>query len=258
VTAPTKRVNRGGGHSYVLDGETVDGVTAICRDGIAKQNLVGWAARSVAGYAVDHWSELTELSTSKRLRELERAAWAERDAAAGRGTTIHKLAWQLAAGDTVEVPEALRGHVDAYLGFIDAYDVDEFATEATVISRRWRYMGTFDALAHLDGNVDELWLLDWKTGASGIWPETALQLAAYAHAESILRDDGIEVPMPAVAHAAAVWLRADGYDVVPVDISDETFRTFLYAQQLAHFTKAVRGDYVHDALPARTPEEVTS
>ena len=253
MPASTRRINRGGGHSYVLDGETVDGVTKIVRDGVPKSNLIGWAARSVAGYAVDHWAELAELTPSKRLRELERAAWAERDAAGARGTTVHKYAHQIAEGAVVEVPDELVGYVDAYLAFSAAYDVLEVEVEATVINRTWHYMGTVDLLAYIDG---ELWLLDWKTGASGIWPETALQLAAYANAETVLGDEG-ERPMPAVARAAAVWLRGDGYDVVPVDAGAETFRTFLYAQQMARFTNAQRSDYVRDALPPRELEPAT-
>ena len=43
--------------------------------------------------------------------------------------------------------------------------------------------------------------------------------------------------MPTIDRAGAVWLRADGYDLHPVDISTETFRTFLYAQQVAHYTR---------------------
>src|SRR5262245_10238569 len=125
MAAATRRVNRGSGHSYYLDGEPVDGVTRVVREGVPKRNLIGWAARSVAGYAVDHWADLGELSTSKRLRELEGAAWGERDAAAVRGTTVHLLAAQLTEGAEVEVPDALVGHVDACLQFLDAYDVVE-------------------------------------------------------------------------------------------------------------------------------------
>lgn len=254
MAAPaTRRINRGSGHSYLLDGEPVDGVTAIVRDGVAKSNLIGWAARSVAGYAIDHWTELAELSTSKRLRELEQAAWSERDAAAGRGTAVHRLAAQLAAGDEVDVPEALLGHVDSYLAFAQQYRIEELAVERMVINRRYRYAGSLDLIARIDGEP-AIWLLDWKTGASGIWPETALQLAAYAHAEAMVDPDGTEHPMPPIDHAAGVWLRADGFDVVPVDVSPETFRVFLYAQQLAHFTNAERSRFVHDALPPRELE----
>lgn len=253
MAAATRRVNRGGGHSYFLDGEPVDGVTRIVREGIPKKNLVGWAARTVAGYAVDHWADLAEQSTSARLRELERAAWGERDRAAVRGTTVHGYAAALAAGETVDVPDELAGHVDAYLAFADAYRLDEIIVEATVIYRgptpATSYMGTLDVIGTLDGG--DAWLIDWKTGASGIWPETALQLSAYANAQHYIDADGNETPMPKIERAAAVWLRADGYDVIPCEIGPATFRTFQYAQQIAHFAESDRSAFVGEALPAR-------
>ena len=35
----------------------------------------------------------------------------------------------------------------------------------------------------------------------------------------------------------AIWVRADGYDLIPVNSGPTTFRTFLYVQQVAHFAK---------------------
>jgi hypothetical protein len=249
MTAPrVKRTNRGGGHSYTIDGEKAPGVTTLLRDGIPKPAFATAAARNVAGYAIDHWDELAALTPSKRLRQLEKAQWAERDAAALRGTAVHRFAEQLARGDDVEVPDESVGMVDAYLEFIRTYRVAEVATEAVIVNYTHRYCGTLDLLATIGGDVDALWLIDWKTGQSGIWPEVALQLAAYAHAEAMVVA-GVESPMPKIAHAAAVWLRADGFDVYPIDISEATFRTFLYAQQVAEFTNAERATYVRDALP---------
>ena len=45
-------------------------------------------------------------------------------------------------------------------------------------------------------------LLDYKTAGSGVWPETAFQLAAYAHAEFYVAEDGTERPVPAIEHHA--------------------------------------------------------
>ena len=54
--------------------------------------------------------------------------------------------------------------------------------------------------------------------------------------------------MPTVDRTGCVWLRADGYDLIPVDTSPTTFRTFLYAQQVARFTDAPRETYVLEAI----------
>jgi hypothetical protein len=246
MTAPTRRVNRGKGHSYFMDGPPCDGVTWINSNGIPKPALVDWAARTTAGYALDHWDELTEIGLAERLRILERARWNTTKEAAVRGTDVHALAHRLAAGEEVDVPEPLVGHVDAYLRFTEEWQPQELLVEAIVGNRRWRYMGTLDLVAQLrDGQV---WLLDWKTGGKGIFRESALQLAAYRHAEFILQPDGTELPMPKVDAVGCVWLRADGYDLIPVDAGDDTFRLFLYAQQIARFTTAPSEDYIHEAL----------
>lgn len=245
----TRRVNRGRGHSYLLDGERADGVTWIVSNGIPKQALIDWAARQSAGYAIDHWDELAQLGLAERLRRIERARFDTVKQAAVRGTDVHALALRLAAGETVEVPEPLEGHVDAYLQFVADFEPVEILTETVVGNRRYRYMGTLDTVAHIDGKA---WLIDWKTGASGIWPEAALQLAAYRHAEFYLDANGQEQPMPPTDQAGCVWLRADGYDLIPVNTDSPVFRVFLYAQQIARFKDEPRELYIGDV---REPPE---
>ncbi|MBQ1163885.1 hypothetical protein KBZ21_38450, partial [Streptomyces sp. A73] len=79
-----------------------------------------------------------------------------------------------------------------------------------VASRTWWYSGTPDVIGDVpDGRR---LICDYKSGRSGIWGETALQLAAYARAEFYLDEHGIEQPIPHVDGGLAVWLRADGYD----------------------------------------------
>jgi len=240
-----RRIRAGSGHRYVDDdGEPVDGVTAVIGNGVPKPNLIDASAKETAAFTLENWDRLSELPLAKRLHEMERGRFERWGKGAVRGTAVHDLAAQLAKGVEVEVPDELLGHVDAYLQFVEQWHVVDIAAEAMVLNRQWRYAGTIDLLAHVGS---ETWLVDWKTGASGIWPETALQLAAYTHAETIVRN-GKEQPMPPIARAVAVWLRADGYDVHPVDVSDETFRAFLYAQQVARFRAMPRAATVGDAF----------
>jgi ATP-dependent exoDNAse (exonuclease V) beta subunit len=59
-----------------------------------------------------------------------------------------------------------------------------------VYSARHRYAGAIDALAYREG---ELVALDWKT-SKGLYPEYALQVAAYAKAiEEMTRQQVTEV-----------------------------------------------------------------
>jgi hypothetical protein len=230
----TRRINRGSGHSYLLDGEPVDGVTRIIGEGVPKPALIDAAARETANYAVNNWAELAELGVSQRLRKIEKGRFESWGAATVRGTKVHEYAAALIGGAEVDVPEPYVDHVDQCLAFLTDWQVAELAVECTVINREYRYMGAADLLARL-GRAAEVWVLDWKTSASGVWPEAALQAAAYAHCATMLDADGTEVPMPTPTRAAAVHLRADGYDVLPLDIGAGTFRAFLYAQQVAAF-----------------------
>jgi recombinational DNA repair protein RecT len=101
-------------------------------------------------------------------------------------------------------------------------------------------------------------LLDIKTTRSGIFGEVGLQLAAYRNAEFYIDADGKEQPMPRTTWAGAIWVRADGYDLVPVESGPDVYRVFRYAQQIAQFQMGYRGvaklvrrsDQVRDISPA--------
>lgn len=250
-----KRVNRGRYHSYVDTdtGEKIPGVTTILGDGLPKPALINWAANTTAEYAVDHWDELADLGPSAKLKALKDARYADRDAAGKRGTEVHKLAERLSRGEEVDVPEAVRGHVEACVRFLDDWDVQPLLVEAVVVSYRYRYAGTLDLIADLaDGRR---LLLDYKTARSGVFPDNALQLAAYRYAEKYRGSNtSPEEQLPDVDGCAVVHIRHDGYSLIPVEAGPEIFRTFLYVQQLWAWandtSKAVVGDAL--AAPERT------
>src|SRR5262245_65410870 len=110
----TRRINRGRGHSYLLDGMPADGITWVISKGVAKPALVGWAARQSAGYAVDNWDELGALNVSERVRRIEGARFETLRSASVRGTDVHALALRLAAGESVGVHEPPEGPVHSH------------------------------------------------------------------------------------------------------------------------------------------------
>lgn len=254
--APTRRRNYGNGHGYYLDGVELKGrgVTTILGAGYPKNALQYWAAKQVAAAAVDErdlWEPLAARGRDAAFEYLKEAPFRDRDEAARRGTDVHRLAEQLHHGDEVDVPEALLGHVDSYLDWWDEWQPDpaDVIVEGVVINRKAQYMGTFDLIATIQttpANPPAWWptdrparvLADLKTSRSGIYPEVALQLAAYRFAEQYLPNpDGQcdEVPMPQVDGCAALHVRADGYDFIPVLADERAFRTFLYVDQVARF-----------------------
>lgn len=242
----TGRKNHGRGHSYWIDGVKVPGITTILGKGIPKPQFVDSAAKTTANYAMDYWDELAALRPSERHARLLRARWESLGAASVRGTAVHRYVEQLSAGEEIDAGD-LDGHVDAYLQFVEDWQPVELLVERAVFSRRLGYAGTPDLVAELaDGKV---WLLDWKTAESGIWPEAALQLAAARYAEFFIDEDGNEVPVASLGIEAcgAIHIRADGYDLRPTASGPPAFAAFLYAKHVAEFSDTSRDDWVGDA-----------
>lgn len=229
-----KRINYGRGHGYKIDGQKVDGVTTLIKDGLPKPALPYWSARTVAEYVADNLDQVAGMGDMGRasiVAALKEVPWTARDRAAVRGTEVHALGERLIRGEEVDVPEHLVGHVTSYVDFLNDWKPEPVLVEAPVGHRRWRYAGTLDMVVRLpDGRTV---LADIKTAASGIWPETAYQLAAYRHAEVYLDDDGVEQPMVPVDAGYAIWVRADGYDVIPVTCDERVFKDFLHIAWVA-------------------------
>lgn len=279
------RKNHGRNHSYhrVIDDlgatQKVPGVTTIIGDGLPKPALIGWAAGTVADLVADtitrtkdgHYLADELIDTVRELaieakrplpERLSRTAIAkalsglpnsQRDKAGNRGTEVHNLAQRLAEGEAVTPPEELKGHVDAYLRFRDEWEPYDEQVELPVFSRKHLYGGTLD-LACRFGAAPELGLslVDIKTSRSGPFGEVALQLAAYRFADFYVDDDGTEVPMPTFDSVHVLWLRADGYDLYPVEADVAEHRAFLYVQQVAMFAARSR-DLIGDS---RIPPQV--
>jgi hypothetical protein len=254
ATPATRRINRGRGHSYLLDGAPVQGVTTCLSEGYPKPALVNWAATMTAGYAVDNWDELAEMGVAARLKKLEKARWDVTREAAVRGTAVHDIAQRLQAGEELDVPEHLIGHVDAYLKFVDDWQPQELLVEAPVFSREFQYAGTCDLVADLQA-VKQRWLLDFKTSKGSPYPEVALQLAAYRYSDFYLDQAGNEQPMPPVDRCGVVWLRADGYDLIPIEAGPEAFEAFSHVQAVAAFRADPIEQWIGDTL---RPPEATS
>jgi hypothetical protein len=225
------RRNYGSGHSYLVDGLYAPGVTSINDAALAKGGLVPWAAKACANEVLNRWDELAELTPSERFEIVRSAPERDRDEAARRGTEVHDLAQKLLVGQEVEVPDELKGHVDSYLAFDREWGVHEVLVETPVASRSPLYAGTLDMIADLADK--RRWLVDLKTTRSGVFAENAFQLAAYRYAQFYVDTAGSEQPLPQVEATGVVWIRADGYDLVPVEAGPREFRLFQMAIEIA-------------------------
>lgn len=253
------RKDNGRNHWYVDEetGDRVPGVTSILGDGLPKKALINWAGNATAEYAIDNWDALAELAPSARFKKLQGGRYESTDAAKNRGTQVHKMGERLIANEAVTVPDLLRPYVDSYVKFLDEFQLRARFVEGVVYSDTHRYVGTLDIVGdillpdmpeydHLprdeDGFVCNA-LIDAKTNRSGIFGETALQLAAYRFAEFMQPDPSdpdSAVPMPEIAWTGALWIRPDGYSLIPVTAGEEQHRSFLYARQVGLFDKGAR------------------
>lgn len=220
----------GKNHAYYLDGVKLDGVTTLLGNGLPKPALINWAANATAEYAVDNWADLSDMSLSERLKVLKGSRYAITDEAKQRGTEVHDLAEKLAKGEEVEVPDAIAGHVTSALRFLDEYKFETILTETSCFHEKALYGGTFDLLgrSRLSEHEGKVILADWKTNRTGIYPETALQLTAYAKATHFLDRDGVEQAMAelGITDLWGIWIRSDGYEVYPMEFSDRTWQAF--------------------------------
>lgn len=251
-----RAIKRGRWHSYELDGARIPSVTKLISDGMPKPNLIDWAARAAAEYAADHVDDIGRLDRDAAIDLIKSAHRRTTSAGAAKGADIHTVAQTLAAGGAVEVPEAIAGYVDAYVHFLEDWAPAVVAIEAPVVNRRWRYGGRFDVLEVLAGHELPS-LVDVKTGGSGVWPETCLQVAAYRAADTMLDPAGTEAPMPPTNGGYALWLADDGtYELMPLECGDDVFAVFLHVAHVAAFMDRDRDDLI--GLPLAAPQVAAS
>lgn len=220
-------------------------VTTILK-AVPKPALVNWAAKMVAEWAVDNLDQVNALvkkdEKDAAVSLLKGAPWRSRDRAANVGTHVHELVSAMILGTPWDDwPPELEPYLENFLAFVNDYDVTFEASESQVYSRAEKYAGSFDFIAKIPKLGDGLFIGDTKTG-KGIYPEVALQLAAYAHADFIGLPNGTEAPMPLVAGGVALHLRADGYKVVPVRVDGEVFRAFLFTREMFRWMEELSGD----------------
>lgn len=247
------------GHRYEINRQKTISVTTVLGMAVAKPGLMGWAGRCAAEEAVDLlrdvnpdvWMAQNGITNDRQLIQyLAKASERRRNTAAVRGTKIHSYADKMVRGEPVDVPEELVPYVDNCARFMDEWRVAPLLHENVVGSYQWGYGGTFDLVGALPDGRRILW--DYKTGKK-IYPEVKLQLAAYRYADSYLASSGVEIPMSEVGitDSKVVWIRDNGYDVIPVESGPAEFKTFLHCLQVAKTMQAMEG---WEGIPERRPK----
>jgi len=238
-----------GNHQYRLDGRYVPGVTTLIGKGLPKPALTYWSAKSVAEYVADNPGMVEQMRTMGRgpmVAALKEVPWQKRDEAAVRGTDVHALAEKIIRGEEVQVPEHLVDHVEGYVRFIDRFQVEALFTETPVANRSIWYAGTFDAIIRFGAGpwAGRTTMADWKT-SSGVYGETALQVAAYRHGEFMAPTPEDERPLPTIDSTGVLHITAAGAQFHPLSRTpeeiDEAFMVFRHVAYVAGRTDWIKG-----------------
>jgi hypothetical protein len=218
--------------------------TTIVNGGLPKPVLVNWAKKFVATYAVENYSRLGALldpgetgyvDKEGAIGWLKESPYRDRDRRGALGTLVHDAAEAYILGKPhPDWTDDMRPRMEQFMRFLDDHQPSylDGMVEAPVYNRAERYAGTLDGICDIAGRRV---LIDYKTG-KGVYPEVALQLAAYRHAEFIGAPDGSEIPMPAVDACVVLHIPDEGeYNLIEVRADDEVFQAFKYVREVFRF-----------------------
>lgn len=267
-----------------LTGEKFWSVTTVISGGLPKPALLPWGINSVAEAAVHKRKTLLAMtsecetdgkctpgqwcsSCDAAVRWLKSSPYQQRDKAADLGSRIHEAAEAYKLGKPAPPwPDDIAPTMGQYERWLNLLEPTFEQVEQTVYNRTQRYAGTLDAIIRLpltdrtrqlalsaDWPLPEdrdylLLLIDYKSGKA-IYPEVALQLAAYRYAEYMRLPDNSEAPVPVVDGAAALHLLPDAFHFLPVRADAEVFNAFLYARETFRFMEEISKTVIgHDLL----------
>ena len=217
-------------------GKAPDSISVTRALGSMDQGAIhNWKMRTAIEWALDNAEEWRSLDRDEAYKLIRNAPNTLSLKAAQLGTQVHTVVESLGGEpDMSEVSKEVLPYASAASDFLRdrlqeewiGQTVTAYVAEAEIASHEHGYHGRADLMVETRGeNGDTQWhIVDWKSTANpeakGPYANTALQLSAYAHADSYrrsTRDSWKE--MPEITSTWAVSLLPDGRY-----IADETHR----------------------------------
>ena len=232
------------------------------------EGLLYWTAEEAAKAAVNSAASLQARieeegreAVIKWLRDARfRRAKGERTAAE-LGTEVHAACEAYAlTGQRPDVDAEVQPFLDQFDRWAQEFQPVYQAAEVTVYSPSYGYAGTCDAFLTVGG---VRCIVDYKSSRKSFdnrgnpttpYPEVALQLAAYRHAEmaAVWRPRRMEqyrrryyllgaaeremaVPVPEVDTGLVIHITPDHCDAYPVECGPDIFEAFLFVQEAARW-----------------------
>jgi hypothetical protein len=258
--SPIKTTLRTGQRFYEWQGQRCWSVTTIIGGGLPKPALINWAKKFTAEYAIDNYARLGTLlepspdgfvDRAGALDWLKNASFRDRDRKADIGTAVHEATEAHVLGKpTPPWPDEIKPRMAMFERFLADWDpsYEEGMTEASCFNLAESYAGTLDAIVTIHGRK---YLMDVKTGGKDIYPDVALQLAAYRAAEFIAAPDGSAVPMPEVDGCLALHLPETGdYTLIEVRADEEVLTAFKFVREVFRWQEATSKSVLLGSFPS--------
>jgi hypothetical protein len=238
-------IQRGGSRFYVDpdDGRKAPGVTSVIGM-LPKPFLTFWAAKMTAEFAVDNFAAVQAIAANDRDAAVDMLKGAHRRYTKGRadvGSAAHDMFERMMRGENVRrVGMDLEPYRKHFAEFLDTVQPELYSAEDVMWSDTHNYAGSSDAILRVkdDSAGDVLVMTDWKTSKNA-YPDVALQLSAYAHADRIIDADGASIPMPEIHAGAVLWITPERWEFKPVKIDEEVFSYFLALRQVFNWDREV-------------------
>lgn len=232
-----------------------------------KPALIYWAAKEVAKAAVhdqDAWKALADRDPEDAIQWLKKAPYRKgpgERSATQLGEVVHSACEEYAlTGVRPEVDEEVAPFLHQFEEWCQRAQPEYQAAELTVYHPRYGYAGTADAFLTVGGFRA---IVDYKTSRDSTdsrgkpktpYPETALQLAAYRHAEFAAafrarrwekfrrryyllspQERELAVPVPQVDGGLCLLITPDWCEAFPIRCDEQVFTSFLYVVEAARW-----------------------
>jgi len=227
-------------HVYTLlpGGEKIPSVTTVLSV-INKPALISWAANQAVDYLADRMDPgrtFDELQLHSLFTSARKAHMIRKQETADIGSMVHEWISKYIKGEKPEMPinQQLQDSVNNFLAWKKEHGVEFILSEQPVYSQKYKYCGTLDFVARMDG---ELFLGDIKT-STGIYDEYWIQLSSYG----VARQE--EFPKEAYKHQGIIRISRDGsFEFKTANNIDKCFAAFLHAKGLWEWQQFMKNEY---------------
>lgn len=274
---PVTTIKKAGARFYVSPTNpdvTVPGVTSIIGM-LPKPFLQRWSANMAAELAVDAMDYLKEMAARDRegaKRYIAGAAYRYTESRSKLGSRAHDAFERLMNGEDLGyVHPDIMPHVAYFKEFLAEVNPELVRAEDVAWSYEHEYAGSFDAILRIWVKEDPyvgavitpdrsgtpiLVIVDYKTSKS-TYPDVALQLAAYRHADVIIDPEGNETPMPEIHSAAVLHITEEGWSFKGVRADAEVFDHFLTLRKTFRWDREVSKTVLGKPLAGRQAKMTT-